>query len=467
LDDGRFDVAVIGGGVGGYTAALAASDRGSRVALVEAGVIGGTCLNIGCIPTKTLLESARLIRAARRSREFGVEVGKVEASPEAIAARSRRVIETLRGGVESMLERSGVVVKAGRGRLAAADRIEVAGEQGTETVGAEKVILATGSSWVSLPGIEIDGRGVITSDHALDLSAVGGSMVIVGAGAVGCEMAEVYSALGTEVTVVEVMDQILPGEDSELARRLEAGLKRKGIKVLTGSRVLGVEGVPGRLTVGLEGGRGLPADRVLVAVGRKADWEGVGLEEIGVRVEDGAVSTDGGMRTSVEGILAVGDVTGKHMLAHVAAAQAMVAARNVCGSSDTMDYRAIPRCVYTDPEFAAVGMTEAGAREAGLEVGVSRVRLGQIGRALTLGETLGLAKLIWEKGSGTLIGFHALAPHASELLPEVTLGIQSGMDVSRIASVIHPHPTMSEIIWDCAKEAMRGQGCRGDTEVST
>jgi dihydrolipoamide dehydrogenase len=282
----------------------------------------------------------------------------------------------------------------------------------------------------------------------------GEDLVIVGAGAVGCEFAEVYSALGSKITIVEMLDQIVPGEDTELARRLEAALKRKGIKVLTGTKVAGIDAGGERLAVRLDGADDIVTDRVLIGVGRKPNTEGLGLEDIGVEFEGKAVKVDPGMRTSVPGVFAVGDVTGKFMLAHVALAQGVVAGRNAGGMESVMEYEAIPRCVYSDPELAAVGLTESRARERGIEVSVHKVRLGQIGRALTMGETFGLAKIVYESGTGRVLGFHALGPHASELLSEVTLAIRKGLKVEDIAGTIHAHPTLSEIIWECADGAL-------------
>jgi dihydrolipoamide dehydrogenase len=330
----------------------------------------------------------------------------------------------------------------------------VVSEEASLECRAGSIILATGSSWIDLPGIEIDGEQIITSDHALGLGRIDGDMLVVGGGAVGCEFAEIYSALGSSVTIVEMLEQLVPGEDTELARRLEAALKRKGIRVLTRTRVAGIDRTGERLTVRLDGADSVETDRVLLGVGRKPNTEGLGLEDIGLELEGNAIKVDSGMRTNIPGIFAVGDVTGKFMLAHVALAQGIVAGQNASGMDSVMEYEAIPRCVYSDPEFAAVGLTESRARELGVDVSVHKVRLGQIGRALTMGETFGLAKVVYESGSGKVLGFHALGPHASELLAEVTLAIRSGLSVEDIAGTIHPHPTLSEIIWECADGAL-------------
>jgi dihydrolipoamide dehydrogenase len=453
-----YDIIVVGGGVGGYTAALRGASAGGSVALVESDLIGGTCLNVGCIPTKALLESCRLVRSAERSAEFGVGVGEVTTNPPQMVERSRSIVETMRKGVEDELERAGVSILRGRGKLLAPGKVAVTSGSSELALTAESVILATGSSWISLPGTRIDGKHIITSDHALALERTAGHMVIVGAGAVGCEFAEIYRTLGTDITIVEMMPHILPTEDEDVARRLEAALKRKGISILTASRVEGIDTSDYGVKVRISGGPVLEADRVLMAVGRKPNIAGLGLEELGVELADGGISTDDGMRTSVSGIFAAGDVTGRYLLAHVALAQGIVAGRNAAGGSLSIDYRAVPRCVYTHPEAAAVGLTEAEAVAQGLEVGVHKAILGRVGRALTLGETFGLAKILYEKSSGKVAGFHVLAPHAAEMLPEVSLAIQEGLGIEDIWRVIHPHPTMSEFVWESVDGAVRRSG---------
>jgi dihydrolipoamide dehydrogenase len=448
---------VVGGGVAGYTAAVRGSGLGLRVVLVEEGVIGGTCLNVGCIPTKTLLESVRVIRSAVRGKEFGVGVSGIEISREAIAQRAGAVVNTLRSGVEDLLRRSKVQVIRGRARLLSPETVEISADGDTDVMRAGSILLATGSSWVILPGIEIDGQMTITSDHALKLEKTSGSLIIIGGGAIGCEMAEIYSALGTRVTIVEMMQQLLPGEDAELCRRLQVSLKRKGINVLTDTKVQGADITPHGLRVRIEGGEPLEGDRVLMAIGRRPNIEDLGLEEARIVTADGSIGTDESMRTSVPGIYAAGDVTGRYLLAHVAARQGTVAAENAAGMDSSADYNAVPRCIYTDPEYAAIGLSEAEAGLQGPEVSVHRVRLGQIGRALTMGETFGLAKIVFEKATGRILGFHALAPHASELVSEIGVAIRSGTRIQDLAEIIHPHPTLSEVIWECAQGAAYSQ----------
>lgn len=452
---------VVGGGPGGYVAALRAAGLGASVALAEMDLVGGTCLNRGCIPTKVLLETTRLLRSAGRAAEFGVSLGAVTASPEVAAARSRSVVDSMRKGVEDLLARRKVEIIRGRARLTSATTVQVATASGARQVDARSVIVASGSRWAMLPGVEADGKSILTSDDVLGLDHVGGSMVIVGGGAVGCEVAEIYSALGTRVTIVEMMDHVLPTEDAEIARRLEAALKRKGIALMTSRRVEAVERQGATLEVALEGGLRLPADRVLVGVGRRPNLEDLGLEDVGVSFDRRGIATDSGLRTNVSSVYAVGDVTGKFLLAHAAMAQGIAAAENACGGAAEVDYRAVPRCIYTDPEVAAIGMTEAEAALAGSPPHVYRLRLGHVGRAVTMGETFGIAKMICDGPKGPILGFHVMAPHASELISEIALAMRHRLTADDVARVIHPHPTLSEITWEAASGAA-GKPVHGD-----
>jgi dihydrolipoamide dehydrogenase len=461
MQDETVDLIVIGGGPGGYVAALRAAGLGASVVLAEQDLIGGTCLNRGCIPTKALLESARLARRVARASEFGLVVDGARLDPAAMAARSKSVVGLMRKGVEDLLAARKVTVLRGKARLAPGGRVLVEAGSDSRMFAARAIIVASGSSWINIPGVEVDGDRVVTSDHVLELRRPAGTMVIVGGGAVGCEIAEVYSAIGSKVTIVEMMDHVLPSEDAEIARRLEAALKRKGIAIVTSARVLGLERESGSLQVVLDGGKALPADQVLVAVGRRPNVEDLGLEETQVRFDRKGIAVDDRLATNAAGIYAVGDVTGKSLLAHVAMAQAAVAAENACGGHSTMSYGAVPRCVYTDPEYAAVGLSEGEAAAAGAQPFVSRLRLGRIGRAITLGETFGLAKMICDAPGGRILGFQVLAPHASELVSEVGLAISRGLTAADVAGVIHPHPTLSEIVWETA-QAASGKAVHGE-----
>ncbi len=449
----RFDIIVIGAGVGGFTASLVAASGGARVAIVEKDLIGGTCLNRGCIPTKALLEITRYIRLARFSSGLGIGLKIESIDLKQMINHTNSIVTMLRNGIESLLSSAGVFVFRGEATLKAKGVVSVSGgSDGIELV-APNLIIATGSIWSDIPGAEVDGDLIISSDHALTPSRVPERLVIVGGGAVGCEFAEIYSALGSKVTIVEMMDHLLPGEDSELVKRLEALLRQKGVEVVTSSKVKEIRREPS-VEVVTEDGRKIPASQVMIAVGRKPYFKGLGLEAVGVNISKRGIEVDSKMRTNIEGIYAVGDVTGKYMLAHVAMRQGIVAAENILGKECSMDYRSVPRCVYTSPEFVGLGLTEEEASKAGLEISVARTRLGQIGRAATMGEKFGLAKLMVESKTRKVVGFHILAPHASELVSEVALAIEHGLDVEKIVETIHPHPTISEIVWECANASL-------------
>jgi dihydrolipoamide dehydrogenase len=339
LSSRRADIVVIGAGPGGYVAALRAAGLGASVAVVEKDEVGGTCLNRGCIPTKAILASTGLLRGISRSREFGISVREVSFDTSVIAARSRGVVETMRKGVEGLLAKAGVEMHRGDGVIKGPGRVEVATAAGTVSLKAGALIIATGSEWIDLPGFETDGKRVITSDDAFSLDDIPARMAIVGGGAVGCEFAEIYSALGAETTIVEMMGQLLPGEDAELARRLEAALKRKGIKVAVSTRVTGLDRDGEALRVLTEGGKTIEVEKVMVAVGRKPSTAGLGLEAAGLGVGKKGIAADARMQTNVPGVYAIGDVTGKFLLAHVASAQGVVAAENACGHASRGDGR--------------------------------------------------------------------------------------------------------------------------------
>jgi len=452
LDKHEVDIAVIGAGPGGYVAGLRAAGLGVSVAVIEKDQVGGTCLNRGCIPTKAMLTSTMLLRQISQAGEFGLQVGSVGFDAAAIGSRARGIAATMRKGVEDLLSRENVLLLQGEGRFRSGSEIEVAGKGGTATLRFKAAIVATGSDWIELPGIAVDGQRVITSDHAFSLDNIPKSIAIIGGGAVGCEFAEIYSALGAETTLVEMMPNLLPGEDAELAKRLAAVLKRKGIKVATSTRVTGLEQPGSLLGLMTEGGSAIEAAQVMVAVGRKPYTEGLNLETVGLKSGAKGIHTDERLETGVKGIYAIGDVTGKYLLAHVASAQGLVAAENAAGGKAEIDYTAVPRCVYTQPEYAAVGMNAEEAVEAGLKARAYKVHLGRVGRALTLGETFGLAKMTCLE-DGRVVGFHLLAPHASELVTEISAAITAGMSAGEIARIIHPHPTMSEIVWEAAQVA--------------
>ncbi len=450
----RYDVAIIGGGPGGYVAAIRAAQLGLKVALVEKDRLGGLCLNWGCIPSKALLFSAEVVRLFGRAGEFGITYDNLSLDVGRAVDRSRQVVDRMVKGVEFLLEKNKVRVVEGAGRLKSGGEVTV--EPAGEVIEADNIIVATGGLARSLRGVEIDGRTVITSRQALELREVPESIAIVGAGPVGAELAYFYRAYGSEVTLIEMLDHVLPLEDEEISRQLERAFRQQGIKYMTGARVEGLRKGRGkgkaRLAVSA-GGRGqqVAADRVLMAIGMAANSAGLGLEELGVEVENGFVKIDGQMRTSLPSVYAVGDVTGKLMLAHVASAQGVAAVENIAGlNPPELDYEKMPRCTYCQPQVASLGLTEAQARERGHEVKVGRFPFRANGKAQAIGASEGLVKLVVDAEYGEILGYHIIGAEATELLAEASLGGALEATSGELGWAVHAHPTLSEVVHEAA-----------------
>lgn len=451
----RFDLTVVGGGPGGYVAAIRGAQLGLDVALVENGSLGGVCLNRGCIPTKTLLASAALVRAAGRAEELGVRVSGVEADVPAIFARKDRVVERLRGGVATLLKKRGVAVVEGTGRLVAPGAVEVECADGKRSIESGRVILATGSRPVVPGAFPYDGRVVTTTREALETAELPSEVLIVGAGAVGCEFAGFYAALGVDVTLVEMLSEILPGEDASAARHLRTALKKQGVDVRVGTAVESIGVSDGRAETELADGTSVETARVLLAMGRAPDIEGAGIPECGVATDGRAVVVNERMETSVEGVYAIGDLVGGWMLAHVASREGIVAASCAAGRDATMDYGAVPRCTFTSPEIASVGTCESEARKAGVAFSSGRFSLAASGKALAEGAAQGFVKILCEESGGRVIGGVIVGPHASDLIHEVGLAVEAGLRFDTIAEMIHAHPTLAESVMEAA-EAVEG-----------
>jgi dihydrolipoamide dehydrogenase len=448
----KYDVAIIGGGPGGYVAAIRAAQLGLKTALVEQERIGGLCLNWGCIPSKALLWNAELVRLFRESEEFGITYDALHIDVARAIDRSREVVDRMVKGVEFLLGKHKIPVIAGRGRLKSAR--EVAVEPAGDVIEAGHVIVATGARARTLPGVEIDGEVVMTSREALALREVPESIVIVGGGPVGVEFAYFYRAYGAEVTVIELLDHLLPQEDDEISRQLERAFKQQGIVYKTGAKLAGLavtdEGA--RVSVSANGKEeDLPASKVLIGVGMAANTEGLGLEDAGVALERGFAVIDDAMRTSVPGIFAVGDVTGKLLLAHVASAQGVAAVEHIAGKGPPpLVYERLPRCTYCQPQVASLGLTEAQARERGIEVRVGKFPYRGNGKALAIGRTEGIAKLVVDAASGEVVGYHLIGHDATELLAEASLASVLETTPRELGWTVHAHPTLSEVVKEAA-----------------
>lgn len=456
----KFDIVVIGSGPGGHVAALKAAKRGKSVAVVERAELGGVCLNWGCIPTKAMLKSAQVYHYMTSAASYGVEFeGEVRASLDKIVARSRAVAEQMNKGIAFAFKKAGVSVVSGTGRIAERGVVEVTTAEGeVQRIEADHIILATGSRPREIPTMPVDGVRIISSKHALTMQHLPESMIIVGSGAIGCEFAWVYAALGVKVTVVEYLPQILPLADEEISRTLERSFRKMKATVLTGTAVKAVRVSDTGCEVDVEGKKGaetLTAEVVLSAVGVKSNIEGLGLEEIGVKVERDKVVVDELYRTSVEGIYAIGDIIATPALAHVASAEASVCVEAICGERpELVDYSTIPSCVYTTPEVAMVGLTEKQAIEQGYEVKVGRYQYMASGKATAAGDRDGLVKLVYDAQTDKLLGAHIIGGAVTEMLGEPTLAKRLGLTARQIASAVHSHPTMYEGLLEATEEVL-------------
>lgn len=451
-----YDIAVIGGGPGGYVAAIRAAQLGAKVLLVEKEKLGGVCLNRGCIPTKTLLKSAERWRNLQNCAAFGLRADNIGFDFAAVTARKDQVVEELQLGVVKLVAGNGIEVRYGEATLAGNGRLTVTSDTGQEEYAARNIILATGSAPVKLPVPGADLPGVITSDEVLTLTAVPRSLAIVGAGAVGVEFAAIFRAFGCEVTLVEALPAILPNIDTDLVKRAGLLLRKQGIKMLTGARVTGIRPGPNGLTVAVAAGdtdQELAVEKVLVAVGRQPVVTGLGLEAAGVAFDRKGVEVNARMETSAAGIYAVGDITGRYMWAHAASAEGLTAAENAMGAAVEMDFQAVPGCIFTEPEIAVVGLTEQEAVAAGRTVKVGRFNFAANGKAVSMGEADGLVKTVADAADGKLLGMHILGPHASDLIMEGAIVIRHGLTAEALGQVIHPHPTLSETIMESVHAA--------------
>jgi dihydrolipoamide dehydrogenase len=450
------DVTIIGSGPGGYVAAIRAAQLGLDVALVEENHLGGVCLNWGCIPTKALLRNAEVVSLLDRGREFGFSMSGVELDFNAAIDRSRQVSDRLVKGVGFLMRKNDVDVIRGRGVLRSPNAVEVELKEGyRRTIQTDHVIIATGGRARTIPGIEPDGERVMTYRSAIVLRELPESVVVVGAGPIGMEFAHIWSSYGVEVTVVEMLPHAVPLEDEEVSKVVERAFKRRGVDIMTSTRVHGVEvsGDGVRVTLASEDDEEevLEAERVLVAIGVRPNSENIGLEDVGVETERGNIVVDDHMRTNVSGIYAIGDVTGKMALAHVASAQGIVAVETIAEQETRpVDYNAVPRCTYCQPQVASFGITEAEAIENGYDVEVGQFPFRPNGKALALGEREGFVKIVADATTGEILGAHLVGPEVTELLPELVLARTWELTPEEVARAVHAHPTLSEALAEAA-----------------
>ena len=451
-NESSFDLILIGSGPGGYVAAIRAAQLGLKVACVEADKLGGVCLNVGCIPTKALLSSASFVRETQMAEGHGVTMEGVTVSLGPAHVRSRKVADQLNKGVGHLFKKNKVAHIEGFGRLIGEGKVEVEGADGTKTVyDAPHIVIATGSRPRDLPMLKIDEERIWSSTGALFQTDAPRSLAVVGAGAVGMEFADVYSAYGSEVHVIEMLDRVLPLEDKESSAAVARSYKKRKIKIRTATTVKASEitesGV--RLTLADKEGKEevLEVERVLSAVGRVPNTEGLGLEAVGVEVTErgGFIKVDELLRTNVEGVYAVGDVAGPPLLAHKASHEGIVCVEHIAGEGHhTVDYSNIPNCTYAHPEVASVGLTEDQALDAGLDFEVGKFPWVGIGRAVAAGDTEGFIKVIRDRKYSEILGAHIVGPHATELIAEFVIGRHLEATVEEMEKAMHPHPTLSE-----------------------
>jgi dihydrolipoamide dehydrogenase len=460
----KFDVAIIGGGTAGYAAGIHASQLGANVALIEKHLIGGTCLNRGCIPTKAMVRSGELLLKIKQASEFGIDIEGARVNFARLMEHKDKIVKRLVSGVELLIKANHINLLRGEAQFLSANSLQV----GDRTVFADKMIIASGSqpAKISIPGSDL--AGVLTTDDIFDLKELPDSIVIIGGGYIGIEFAAVFGALGTRVTVLEALPRCLATVEEEIANVLIQVLRRTGCDIRTNALVQAVTMEEKTLHVACKTPNGeerASGEIVLIAVGRRPYSEGLGLGKLGVRQKGGAITVNDCLETDVRGIYAIGDVLGRSMLAHVGFHEAEVAARNAVGQPCRVDYRVIPKCVFTYPEIASVGMTEKEAKESGQSYRISKFPFGASGAAVTMNETTGMIKMICASADSSILGTHIIGPHASELIAEVALGMKLRATAQDIAGTIHAHPTLAEAMREAAMgqvggalHTMRGKG---------
>lgn len=455
----KYDLIVVGSGPGGYVAAIRASQLGMKTAVIERAELGGICLNWGCIPTKSLLKSAQVYDYVKHVKDYGISVEGVSADFDGIVARSRGVAEKMSGGIQYLFKKNKIDIIKGFGKLKAKGVVAVTNDNGeVQDVEAKHIILATGARSRELPNLPQDGKKVIGYREALTLAKMPKTMLVVGSGAIGVEFAYFYASMGTKVTIVEYLPNIVPLEDEEVSKQLERSFKKMGIKVMTNSAVESVDTSGDLVKAQVKNKKGEmeehEAEVVLSAVGVLPNTENLGLEELGIQTEKGRIKVDENYQTNVEGIYAIGDVIDTIALAHVASAEGINCVETIAGEkTEKVDYTNIPGCIYTTPEVASVGMKEKEAKEAGYEIKVGKFPFSASGKASAAGANEGFVKLIFDAKYGELLGAHMIGANVTEMIAELVLAKKLETTGHEIIKAIHPHPTMSEAVMEAAAAA--------------
>ncbi len=455
----NFDLIVIGSGPGGYVAAIRAAQLGMQVAVVEKAELGGICLNWGCIPTKSLLKSAQVLDYMRHATDYGINVEKGDADFNAIISRSRGVADKMSKGIQYLFKKNNITLLEGYGKIAPQHKVEITHIDGSKSrYEAPHIILATGARSRQLPSIPQDGRRIIGYRQALTLDHCPHSLVVVGSGAIGSELAWFYNTMGAQVTIIEFMPTLLPVEDEEISKQIGRSFKKAGIEVLVKSSVESIDSSGELLKIHLKNKKGeeeiREAEMVLSAVGITPNLENIGLEECGIKLEKGKIKVDDFYRTNIEGVYAIGDIVHGPALAHVASAEAICCVEKIAGlTPEPIDYGNIPGCTYTTPEVASVGLTEAKAKEAGYDLKIGKFPFTASGKASAAGANEGFVKLIFNAADNTLLGAHLVGANVTEMIAELILTRKEKITGPQLIKTIHPHPTMSEAIMEAAAAA--------------
>ncbi|MDR6998664.1 dihydrolipoyl dehydrogenase [Neobacillus niacini] len=470
----EYDLVILGGGTGGYVAAIRASQLGLKTAIVEKGKLGGTCLHKGCIPSKALLRSAEVYATSKHSEDFGVMTGEVTFNFTKVQERKTKIIDTLHKGVQHLMKQGKIDVFEGLGRILGPSifspmpgtiSVEMNNGEENEMLIPKNVIVATGSRPRTLPGLEIDGNQVISSDEALELENLPSSIIIVGGGVIGIEWASLLSDFGVEITVIEYADRIIPTEDKDISKEMQRLMKKKGIKIITSAKVLPetiVKGEEIAISAEVKGSlKEFKAEKLLVSVGRQANTEGIGLENTEIQLEKGNIVTNEFYQTKESHIYAIGDVIGGLQLAHVASHEGIVAVEHIAGKDPSpIDYNLISKCIYSNPEVSSVGITEEQAESRGHKVKVGKFSFRAIGKALVFGESDGFVKIVADDETNDLLGVHMIGPHVTDMISEAGLAMVLNATPWEVAHTIHPHPTLSEAIGEAAL-AVDGRALHG------
>jgi dihydrolipoamide dehydrogenase len=457
MNDGK-NLIIIGGGPAGYVGAIRAAQLGANVTVVEKEEVGGTCLNVGCIPTKVLTSAAHTYSTLKTADKWGLKVSGMELDFSQLMKRKQIVVNRLVTGVKSLLKARGVNQIKGTATFMDEKQIEVKTNDGTvQKLESDKFLIATGSIPILLPIPGIESEGVIDSTGALSLTSIPQSMLIIGGGAIGCEFAYIYRSFGAQITIVELLPQILPGEDEEVSAGLKNSLEKSGIKIFTSSKVMEIAPIKdgkNKITISSSDGETtVEAEKILLSAGRRPNTKDMGLEKLGIKMDRGTILVDDHLRTNLPHIYSAGDCIGNWLLAHVASMEAEIAVENALGEDKKMDYRAVPACIFTHPEIGSVGLNERQAKEKGIEVKTGKFPMMACGRAQAENEPDGFVKVVVEKNSGKIVGAQILGHRATDLIAELTLAIQMGAKTSDIIDTIHAHPTLSEPIREAVLKA--------------